>query len=646
MQRMHRTISGTAALLLAAGFAAGGAAPATAAPLPQHAAPQQAAPDYSRLMLLLDSSGSMAEPAGGGQTKIQAAKQALGTVIDQLPDDAQVGLRVFGATVFSRGDAGACTDSQLAVPPGTDNRDELRGAVADYKPYGETPIPYALEQAAADLGDEGSRSIVLVSDGESTCSPDPCDVARKLAGKGIDLQIDVVGLSVSGKARDQLKCIADAGHGSYYDADSADDIEGHVTRVAERALRPFTLTGTPIQGGPEATPTSITVGDWTDELGPTGSPEESRSFVFDRTTDGSTLRVAALTQGEKGDDGIKVEIAGPDGETCNAGQVTRQFDTRDILAAEAVATPDIDGCGAPGAYRITVSRMTGDQTQVPFGLRVSEEPPVDDPGPAPTKDPGLVPPHVSGPASDVSGGASFANADEIGTGKWSSTLVPGESLLYGFRLDFGQSARISVDFPDGTAAMKDVVGTSPPDARLGLFNPMQAAVAYPKLGQVPIGSVVTQQRTLLTGTSTVSRGALDVSPYVGSVNGVEDTSMAGEYYLGVSMQAADYDLEVPFTISVEIVGEPVAGPTYADGATWSVEDGVAGGDATDETDDPSASASPDDGSGGPSGSDDSDDSGGSGTTVAVAAVAGVGGIAALVAAFVLWRRRGTGGAAT
>src|SRR5690242_21692889 len=64
-----------------------------------------------KLVLLLDSSGSMKESAGG-QTKISAAKTALEDVVSQLPDDAQVGVRVFGAKVFSAKDKGACTDTQ------------------------------------------------------------------------------------------------------------------------------------------------------------------------------------------------------------------------------------------------------------------------------------------------------------------------------------------------------------------------------------------------------------------------------------------------------------------------------------------------------------------------------------------------------
>ena len=92
-------------------------------------------------------------------------------MVGKLPASAQVGLRVYGATVFKRSQPGAYTDTQLTVPIGIDNRAQLRSAIARYKPYGETPIGYSLQQAAKDLGPDGKRTIVLVSDGEATCAP-------------------------------------------------------------------------------------------------------------------------------------------------------------------------------------------------------------------------------------------------------------------------------------------------------------------------------------------------------------------------------------------------------------------------------------------------------------------------------------------
>lgn len=83
-------------------------------------APAAAATD-GKLVLVLNSSGSMAQRIGG-DSKISIAKHALNTVVDHLPTGAQVGLRVYGATVLKRSDTGACTDSQVVVPIGTDNR--------------------------------------------------------------------------------------------------------------------------------------------------------------------------------------------------------------------------------------------------------------------------------------------------------------------------------------------------------------------------------------------------------------------------------------------------------------------------------------------------------------------------------------------
>ena len=179
----------------------------------------------------------MKERAAAGETKIAAAKKALNRVIGSLPDDQSVGLRVYGAKVFSRDQPGACTDSQLVVPVDTSNRDKLRSAVASYRPYGETPIGHALQEAGKDLGGEGKRTIVLVSDGEPTCDPDPCEVARDLSQQGVDLKIDVVGLDVDGAARDKLRCIAGAGNGTYYDVDSSEEFAASLEKLATRARK-------------------------------------------------------------------------------------------------------------------------------------------------------------------------------------------------------------------------------------------------------------------------------------------------------------------------------------------------------------------------------------------------------------------------
>src|SRR5690606_38501301 len=151
--------------------------------------------------------------------RIDAARTALHAMIEELAPEQAVGLRVFGGAVHEdRPDAQTCVDSELVVPVGTGNADALSQAVEAYAPLGDTPIAYALQQAAGDLSEAGERTIVLVSDGVETCDPDPCEVARELRAGGLDLVVHTVGLGADDRTRSQLQCIAAAGGGEYFGA--------------------------------------------------------------------------------------------------------------------------------------------------------------------------------------------------------------------------------------------------------------------------------------------------------------------------------------------------------------------------------------------------------------------------------------------
>ena len=114
---------------------------------------------------------------------------------------------------------------------------------------------------------------MLLSDGEPTCAPDPCQVARQLRRPGIDLRINVVGLDVQGKARSALQCVARAGGGRYFDATDADDLSDSLVQVSVRPLRLFSLSGEPVTGGTStADPAEIEPGDYVDTSLPKGQP--------------------------------------------------------------------------------------------------------------------------------------------------------------------------------------------------------------------------------------------------------------------------------------------------------------------------------------------------------------------------------------
>ncbi|MGW4322688.1 VWA domain-containing protein [Streptomyces sp. BBFR109] len=206
----------------------------------------QAAP---KVELVLDVSGSMRTRDIDGGTRMAAAKQAFNEVLDATPEEVQLGIRTLGADYRGNDRKEGCKDTAQLYPVGPLNRTEAKTAVATLSPTGWTPIGPALLKAATDLeGGDGTRRIVLISDGEDTCQPlDPCEVAREIAAKGIGLTIDTLGLVPDAKTRDQLSCIADATGGTYTDVRHKDELSDRVGQLVDRAADPV-VTPVAVQG--------------------------------------------------------------------------------------------------------------------------------------------------------------------------------------------------------------------------------------------------------------------------------------------------------------------------------------------------------------------------------------------------------------
>ena len=624
-------------VLAVLGFAAPiGVAPAS----PAAGAPAEADEEIGRMQLVLDSSGSMSEPATGGQSKIQAAKAALNTVVDGLPDEAQVGLRVYGATVFSRNDAGACTDSQQVVAPGTDNRDELRRAIAGYKPYGETPIAHALREAGNDLGSEGHRTIVLVSDGEATCPPSPCEVARELAKDGIDLRIDVVGLDVSGKAREQLACIAAAGGGQYYDADSADDLVRALDRLATRALRPFQLTGVPVDGGDtEATPAPIAAGQYLDTLG--GGVGTEKWYVIERQIPGSSLQVGVAGKTSASTDEVELAtFAAGSAGAVECGSET-WYDARTggetLFGIARVVDPrgfsSIDPACTDDDVLVLVRRgEEGASVPVDIELLVTEEPPVASTNGLP---PGLtdnawVDPAPTGPATRVLGGTSFADAQLIEPGNFTGDIVPGETQVFALDVGWGEQPVFDVVFARRRGALADAVGAYDVEVRTRLFTPVRGQFDYSASlgGPDPTVALDQEDAERIGAAGPEIRYLNRESPAASTAT----ASVPGTYYLTVeaSPDSEGESYVLPYTMRVDLPAGTTAGEPDYEGTDATTPEPA----TSSPSPEPEADADPD------QSAPETDDEGlGSVRLVAGVAAGGLALVAMGLAAFLLLARR-------
>ncbi|MEU0193564.1 VWA domain-containing protein [Streptomyces afghaniensis] len=239
-----RLAAGVCALVAA--LTAGLALPAGAA------AGEPTGQDAPKVDLVLDVSGSMRARDIDGQSRMAAAKQAFNEVLDATPEEVELGIRTLGANYPGDDRKTGCKDTAQLYPVGPLDRTEAKTAVATLSPTGWTPIGPALLKAADDLdGGDGSKRIVLISDGEDTCAPlDPCEVAREIAAKGIGLTIDTLGLVPTAKLSRQLSCIAEATGGTYTSVEHQDELTDRVNQLVDRAADPV-VTPVPVEGAAE-----------------------------------------------------------------------------------------------------------------------------------------------------------------------------------------------------------------------------------------------------------------------------------------------------------------------------------------------------------------------------------------------------------
>lgn len=207
-----------------------------------------------KVELVLDVSGSMSARDIDGESRMSAAKQAFDDVLNAVPPGVELGIRTLGANYPGDNRQIGCKDTAQLYPVSAHlDRTAAETAVATLQPTGWTPIGPALEKAADDLegGGNVSRRIVLITDGEDTCQPlDPCQVARNIAAKGIDMTIDTLGLVPNSAMRGQLSCIANATGGTYTTVQHRQELTSRVKQLVDRTTTPV-VNPVGTLGGPD-----------------------------------------------------------------------------------------------------------------------------------------------------------------------------------------------------------------------------------------------------------------------------------------------------------------------------------------------------------------------------------------------------------
>ena len=174
-----------------------------------------------KLLFVIDFSNSMGEFLEH-KTKANQVKSLIKEILPQITKETEVGIRVYGHTcnIFAYN---ACRSSELLVPLGINNSQEIISALTKLRPRGMTPITYSLKQAIdKDLRNKnGNKHIILLTDGGENCDESPCDYAIDLIKKRRDIKIDVIAFNVGNSHDlDQLKCVADVTSAKFIQANT------------------------------------------------------------------------------------------------------------------------------------------------------------------------------------------------------------------------------------------------------------------------------------------------------------------------------------------------------------------------------------------------------------------------------------------
>jgi Ca-activated chloride channel family protein len=122
----------------------------------------------ARVLLVLDISGSMGDPGGGGATKLDLAKEAAISALDEFKDADDVGLWVFSTDL---GGADPTYRELVPLAPIGDQRDVLAEQIDAQFPTNGTPLyevaGTAYETMLEDYDPTKINAIVLLTDGQN-----------------------------------------------------------------------------------------------------------------------------------------------------------------------------------------------------------------------------------------------------------------------------------------------------------------------------------------------------------------------------------------------------------------------------------------------------------------------------------------------
>lgn len=200
------------------------------------------------VLLLLDRSGSMAQPSQCGEATCPSKWEqilALGGYLEEVKRGARLGAAFFPSTTRDGCYVATVPDVPLSDAPDID--EQIMSAAYRTRPGGSTPLAAALDQMRLNGGlDDRTRdnNLIILTDGHPNCacagSDAECERAAAVAAVAAlataDPPVDVYVIGFGASARAAQETLGEmaraAGHEDYYQADTVEQLIGRLYEVA------------------------------------------------------------------------------------------------------------------------------------------------------------------------------------------------------------------------------------------------------------------------------------------------------------------------------------------------------------------------------------------------------------------------------
>jgi Ca-activated chloride channel homolog len=184
------------------------------------------------LIFVFDASGSMGTTDMIAMIPhIERVKRAFRSIISEIPESRRMGLIVYGEGAYNQ-----CDSIELKVPLQRNAGAAMLAEIQKIQPAGRTPLTEAVRRAANLLDFRRNPAvIVLLTDGDETCSGKPCELGEIFRESARDLTVHVIGYRHAAQSgiegAFEARCLAEETGGLYLPVESEEQIADALRKV-------------------------------------------------------------------------------------------------------------------------------------------------------------------------------------------------------------------------------------------------------------------------------------------------------------------------------------------------------------------------------------------------------------------------------